>query len=135
MLGPGLRRLQLDEVDDLEAPTAQEPYPVAVTEVELDRGRVGPLEAVQPERGPEQLAAGRLLLLGAVRIASSPWMRKTSSPPGRSSRAASGIQRYGSAQSDAPYSETARSKLASAKGTASALASSRGNWSPKRRCI
>ena len=41
--------------------------------------------------------------------------RKISRPPGRSSRAASGIQRYGSHQMLAPYSEIARSKLASAK--------------------
>ena len=44
-----------------------------------------------------------------------PLTRNTSSPPGRSSRAASGIQRYGSAQIDAPYSEIARSNDASAQ--------------------
>ena len=37
--------------------------------------------------------------------------RNTSRPPGRSSRAASGTQRYGSTQIDAPYSETTRSTL------------------------
>ena len=42
-----------------------------------------------------------------------PLTRKTSSPPGRSSREASGIQRYGSAQIEAPYSETTRSNDAS----------------------
>ena len=36
---------------------------------------------------------------------------------------------------DAPYSETARSKLSSGSGTASALASSSGNSRPKRSCI
>ena len=61
---------------------------------------------------------------------SVPLTRKTSSPPGRSSRAASGIQRYGSHQIEAPYSETARSKLASGSGTSSALASTSGNSSP-----
>ena len=40
-------------------------------------------------------------------------MRKTSRPPGRSRRAASGTQRCGSAHRHAPYSEMARSKLAS----------------------
>ena len=69
------------------------------------------------------------------RIANVPFTRKTSSPPGRSSRAASGTHRYGSAQIDAPYSETARSKLASGSGTASALASRSGNSSRKRVCI
>jgi hypothetical protein len=44
-----------------------------------------------------------------------------SCPPGRSSRAASGIPRYGSHQILAPYSEIARSKLPSAAGTVSAL--------------
>ncbi len=40
------------------------------------------------------------------RITSVELRRNTSRPPGRSSRAASGIQRYGSTQIDAPYSET-----------------------------
>ena len=43
--------------------------------------------------------------------------RKTSSPPGRSSRAASGIHRYGSHQIDAPYSESTTSNEASGSGT------------------
>ena len=60
--------------------------------------------------------------------------RKTSRPPGRSRRAASGIQRYGSHQMLAPYSETARSKLASGSGTSSALASISGNTMPVSSC-
>jgi hypothetical protein len=47
--------------------------------------------------------------------------RKTNRPPGRRSRAASGTQRCGSAHTQAPYSEMAKSKLASGKGTASAF--------------
>ena len=49
--------------------------------------------------------------------------RKTSSPPGRSSRAASGIHLYGSHQIDAPYSESARSNDSAGSGTSSAFAS------------
>ncbi len=44
------------------------------------------------------------------RTTSTEFVRKISSPPGRRSRAASGIQRSGSHHSEAPYSETARSK-------------------------
>ena len=65
--------------------------------------------------------------------------RKTSSPPGLSSRAASGIQRYGSHQIEAPYSETATSNEASGSGTSSAFASSSGNSMPvsswRRRAV
>ena len=57
-------------------------------------------------------------------------MKKTSRPPRRSSRAASGIHLRGSAQSDAPYSETARSNDASGSGTASPGASTSGNSRP-----
>ena len=63
----------------------------------------------------------------------------TSSPRGRNSRAASGIQRSGSHQIDAPYSETARSNEASGSGTASALASisssPRAHSSSSRRAV
>src|SRR5436853_18087 len=45
--------------------------------------------------------------------------RKIRRPPGRSSRAASGIQRYGSAQSEAPYSEWTTSNDESGSGTSS----------------
>jgi hypothetical protein len=44
-------------------------------------------------------------------------VRKISRPPGRSKRAASGIQAAGSHHRLAPYSENARSKLASGSGT------------------
>jgi hypothetical protein len=50
--------------------------------------------------------------------------RNTSRPHGRKSRAASGTQRCGSAHRHAPYSETAKSKLASGYGTASAFSMS-----------
>ena len=60
--------------------------------------------------------------------------RKISWPPGRSSRAASGIQAYGSHQMLAPYSLMARSKRASANGARSALAWKSGNRNPNRCC-
>ena len=49
--------------------------------------------------------------------------RNTSSPPGRSRRAASGIHLRGSHQIEAPYSETARSNDADGRPVCSALAS------------
>ena len=55
---------------------------------------------------------------------------KTSSPPGRNRRAASGIHRSGSHHSDAPYSEKAMSNDASGRGTASALAFRNSRPSP-----
>ncbi len=61
-------------------------------------------------------------------------MRKTRRPRGRSSRDASGIQAYGSAQIDAPYSEIAKSKLASGYGTRSALPWISGNSMPCSAC-
>ncbi len=56
--------------------------------------------------------------------------RKTSLPPSRSSRAASGIHRYGSTQIDAPYSDTTRSALASGSPVSAASASTSGNSIP-----
>src|SRR4051812_8166135 len=56
--------------------------------------------------------------------------RNARQPPGRSSRAASGIHRYGSTQIDAPYSETTRSAHASGNPLAPASASTRGNAIP-----
>src|SRR4051812_25626624 len=56
--------------------------------------------------------------------------RKTSRPPSRRRRAASGIQRYGSTQIEAPYSETTRSALASGRPVSAASASTRGNSMP-----
>src|SRR2546430_434528 len=65
--------------------------------------------------------------------------RKTSSPPGRKSRAASGIHLEGSAQIGAPYSETTRSKDSSGSGTSSPNASTssspRPNFSLQRRAV
>ena len=59
------------------------------------------------------------------------FVRKTSRPLGRRSRAASGTQRAGSAQSEAPNSETARSNDASGSGTRSAGASTSGKGDPR----
>ncbi len=60
-------------------------------------------------------------------------VRKTSRPRGRSSRAASAIQRAGSHHRLAPYSDSAKSKLASGSGTFSASASISGNSMPCSR--
>ena len=60
--------------------------------------------------------------------------RKTSSPPGRSTRAASGIDRYGSAQMAAPYSLIARSNASSAKGRCSAAPRISVKRRPNSRC-
>ena len=65
--------------------------------------------------------AGRSSSSGTVSISRTELARKISWPPGRSSRAASGIQAYGSHQMLAPYSLMARSKLASANGACSAF--------------
>src|SRR6266545_3832323 len=59
--------------------------------------------------------------------------RNTSRPPGRSSRAASGIHRYGSTQIDAPYSETTRSAEASGRPVSAASVSTSGNSIPVSR--
>ena len=69
------------------------------------------------------------------RITSGELVRKTSRPPGRSRRAASAIQRSGTHQRLAPYSESAKSKLASGSGTASASPWMSGNSSPNSACI
>src|SRR4051794_18043930 len=72
---------------------------------------------------------------GKQSVMSTEFVRKTSRPPGRSSLAASGIHLAGSAQSDAPYSENARSKDESGSGTSSAGASTSGNSSPVCACM
>ncbi len=59
----------------------------------------------------------------------------TSRPPGRSSRAACGIQRYGSHQTAAPYSLITRSAHPSRNGTRSASACSSGNARSNSACI
>src|SRR6185503_9132968 len=48
------RRLELDQVLDLEAIRAQQPDPVAVAEVEVDARVVRPLEPVHPEVRPAE---------------------------------------------------------------------------------
>lgn len=60
-------------------------------------------------------------------------------PPGRNNRTASGIQRSGSHQIAAPYSETAKSKSDASSGTLSALASMKAISAPcclaRRRAV
>ena len=125
------RRPEFDEVEDLEPVRPQESYPVAVAEVELDGRVVRPLEAVHAELGSTERRRGRRpVLAGTQSMRSVLLPRKTSSPPGRSSRDASGIQAQGSAQMAAPYSLMTSSNEPSAQGTCSLEAGTRGNDSP-----
>jgi hypothetical protein len=57
---------------------------------------------------------------------------KTSRPPARTSRAASGTRRAGSHHKLAPHSDTARSKLPDGSGTSPASASMSGTKTPDR---
>ena len=123
-------RLELDQPLDVEPFARRRPIH-SPCRGGTRRRRVRPVEPVHPELRPEQLVGRPAAPRRACRaIDERRVARKTRRPPGRRSRAASGIQRYGSAQMDAPYSETARSKLASGSGTSSALASTSGNSSP-----
>src|SRR4249920_3682894 len=58
-----LGRTELDEVLDLEAVVPEEPDPVAVAEVEVDRGRLVPLGPVKPEVRAEQRLRRRQAVL------------------------------------------------------------------------
>src|SRR5919106_2744357 len=71
---------------------------------------------------------------GEHRIESGELQTKIRRPPGRSKRAASATHSAGSHQMLAPYSDTTRSKVASAKGTSSALASPSETSSPVSVC-
>ena len=71
---------------------------LAVGEVELDRGAVGvvPLDPVEPElRAREAVGRDSPRRRAEQSTSSGELVRKTSRPPGRSSRAASAIQRSG----------------------------------------
>jgi len=85
-------------------------------------------------RAQQRSLSGSSPASGAQRIAIAELTRNTSRPPGRSSRAASGIQAYGSHQMLAPYSEIAKSKLASGYGTRSALPCSSSKSMPNSVC-
>src|SRR5262245_4726536 len=63
VLGPLLLGLELDEVENLEARPPQQPDPVAVAEIEVDRGGVLPGEAVHAEVRPQELAPGRPIVV------------------------------------------------------------------------
>ena len=71
----------------------------------------------------------------AHRYEMNEFVRKTSRPPGRRRRAASGTHSAGSAHSEAPNSETARSNDASGSGTRSPGASTSGKLIPVRSII
>ena len=101
-------------------------------EVELDAGVVArPLEPVQPALRPQRAGrsvAGPRRARRGSRASSCAGRRAR--PPGRSSRAASGIQRYGSHQIDAPYSERARSNDSSGQRHVLGVRLDSGNSSP-----
>src|SRR5688572_18800858 len=52
-------RPHFGQVLDLEAVGTQQPDPVAIAQVKVDRGRVGPFEAVQAEVGSSETVACR----------------------------------------------------------------------------
>src|SRR5438105_3448487 len=119
-----LRRVQLSKVEHVETRPAQDLKQLRVADVELGACSdlvVGPVQSVHPIQRPDQLLPIRSVSEEHT-ISRSVDRMKTSSPPGRSRRAASGIQRSGSHHSDAPYSEKAMSNDSSGRGTASALA-------------
>ena len=68
------------------------------------------------------MSAGTPSSSGTQSMSNDELPRNMSSPPGRSTRAASGIQRYGSLQIAAPYSLTAKSKHSAGNGNSSAIA-------------
>ena len=128
-----LGRVELDQSLDARSRLAQELEQSPCGELELDLAVVRPLDPVQPALRPLQLLVAPAVERGQS-IESVELRRKTSSPPGRSSRAASGIHRYGSHQIEAPYSESARSNDASGSGTSSAFASIERELEPVLRC-
>lgn len=91
--GRAERRLDLDKVADAEPAPAQQPDHVAMADVELHRVAAQPLEAVHAEAGPLQRFGGRPVVL--VQPGQDDLDRagqEDQLPPGRSTRAASGIQ-------------------------------------------
>src|SRR5437867_13251811 len=115
------RSAKLSEVEQLEAVGTEESDPLPYGKRELHRARVGPFQAVQPKESRRRWPAAGLSSSGRHRVRIVPFLRKTRSPPGRRSLAASGTQQYGSHHRLAPYSENAISKPASGRGTFSAL--------------
>ena len=108
-------RVQLDEVGDVEAACAGGGEKLAVRQLPLDAELAGPLEATQPPLWPLRASRSASLRRGRRGGRACCCGGTTSRPPGRRSRYASGIQRWGSHQMLAPYSETARSKLSDGK--------------------
>ena len=100
---------RLDQVLDGEAVGAEQPDPLAVGQLERDRPR--PSMPVHPEIVERQPLADVLVARAASRCVSiGEWWLNANRPPGRSSRAASGTVRYGSAKVIAPWSQKTMSK-------------------------
>src|SRR5689334_25435514 len=116
---------------DEEAVVAQDLDPFAVTGVELYPAPCSG-QAVGLALRAEQSAAGRSVRSGEHTVTRTVVVWNTSLPPGRSSLAASGIQRAGSHHKLAPHSEVARSKRREGSGTSAASAWMRGKEMPNR---
>ena len=101
-----VRRVQLDEIDDLEPRPPEQTEQLAVGQLPLDADVAGPLHATHSSPGPERASRREAPSSGAHRIEIVLLRRNQSRPPGRSRRCASGSQRCGSHQMLAPYSET-----------------------------
>lgn len=136
MISGAGRGVQLVQPADDQADGAQDIDPPAVAGMEP-----GPAAAREPDTSRWGRSSARPagpsvcwhMTTRTLRV------RKTSRPPGRRSRDASGIHRTGSQYKLAPHPETARSKLALASGTWPASPSINGNrrpnWSWQRRAV
>src|SRR5918996_3636875 len=98
-------RPQLYQILYLETIRSEQTNQVAMSKVKLDAVVEGGLEPVHAEVVVSQPVTDRLVLLRRQSTRSIALSRKTSSPPVRSRRLASGTHMYGSLQMLAPYSE------------------------------
>src|SRR5712692_9602492 len=80
--GVAFGRLDLHEVQNLEAIGAKEPYPLADGQGEIDRLVVGPLQPMQPEVVPDQPVRGRILAVGSAQIEEGAILEKDQMAPG-----------------------------------------------------
>ena len=121
---------QLDEVLDAKplarSSRIQSPWPRWNSTV----GSSGHSKRCMPNCGRSRRSVAGMPSWSGTHIISRALLpRNTSSPPGRSRRAASGIRRYGSAHTAAPYSLMTRSKAPSRNGTCSPVARRSGKLS------
>src|SRR5262249_5149478 len=131
MIGSIGRGVELVQGIDEEAAAAQDLDPLAVGGVELDTGLRRRQAVCLALRVKEFAACGPVRSGGAHGDQDGGGV-EYQSPPGRSSLAASGIQRAGSQHKLAPHSEMARSKQSEGSGTSAASASMSGKAIPNR---